>query len=146
MVSRQKIGGTGQVFTFHKNHEEFSRLMIMGMYAYMEHLDAGQGRYWFNAEAIELAEGAYWDAQKRVIISPQDQALSEAVAEEWWETNELVNDHGEERTMPRPALAMDTSSPQPSRATTACWSTTLKMGKPLLPLATHFPPDGSPDN
>jgi hypothetical protein len=138
--------GTGQVFTFHKNHEEFARMMIMGMYIYMEHLDPGQGRYWFNAEAIELAEGAYWDAQKRVIISPQDQALSEDVAEEWWETNELVNDHGEERTRPQPARTMDTSSPQPSRGMTACWSTTLTMGKPPLPLATHFPPDGSPDN
>jgi hypothetical protein len=44
--------GTGQVFTFHKNHEEFAGMMIMGLYVYMEHLDPGQGRYCFNVEAI----------------------------------------------------------------------------------------------
>jgi hypothetical protein len=92
--------GTGQVFTFHKNYEEFACMMIMGMYVYVEHLDPGHGRYWFNAKAIELAEGAYWDAQKGVIVSPQDQALSEAVAKEWGETDELVNDNGEEHTGP----------------------------------------------
>mgnify|MGYP000285070156 CR=1 FL=1 len=86
-------------------------MMIMGLYIYIEHLDPGQERYWFNAKAIELAEGAHWDAHKGVIVSPQDQALSEDVAEEWWETNELVNDHGEERTRPQPARTMDTSSP-----------------------------------
>jgi hypothetical protein len=94
--------GTGQVFTFHKNHEEFARMMIMGLFVYVEHLDPGQGRYWFNAEAIELAEGAYWDDKRGVIVAPQDQALSEAVAEGWWETDELVNDHGEDEVPTRP--------------------------------------------
>jgi hypothetical protein len=39
----------------------------------------------FNAEAIELAEGTYWDDKHGVTVAPQDQALSETVDEGWWE-------------------------------------------------------------
>jgi hypothetical protein len=118
-------------------------MMIMGMYVYIKHLDPGQGQYWFNAKAIKLAEGAYWDAQKGVIVSSQDQALSEAVAEEWWETNELVNNQGEEdKALTRPdngyelapAITGDNSMLEHK----------FDDGKALLMLATHFPPRWEP--
>jgi hypothetical protein len=104
--------GTGQIFTFNKRYEDVARMMIMGLYVYIEHMDPGQGRYWFNAETVELAEGAYWDAEKGVIVSPDDQALADAVAESWWKTDDLVNDHGEDPVVPTrpdkgPAITAD---------------------------------------
>ena len=92
--------GAGQIFTYNKKYDEIARMMIMGLYVYIEHMEPGQGRYWFNAEAIELAEGAHWDADKGVIVSPDEQALAEAVAENWWETDDLVNDHSEDPEVP----------------------------------------------
>jgi hypothetical protein len=87
--------GNGQVFTFHQNHEHYARMMVMGLYVYVEHIHPGHGRRWFNADAIALAEGAYWDAINGVIVTPQDEALSEAVTENWWETDDLANAPGD---------------------------------------------------
>jgi hypothetical protein len=45
-------------------------MMIMGMYVYIEHLDPGQGRYWFNAEAIKLAELGRTERSYRISPRP----------------------------------------------------------------------------
>jgi outer membrane protein OmpA-like peptidoglycan-associated protein len=79
-------------------------MMVMGLYVYVEHIHPGHGRRWFNADAIALAKGAYWDATNGVIVTPQDEALSEAVTENWWETDDLANapGDGEEEPPTRP--------------------------------------------
>jgi hypothetical protein len=93
-LTPEKVGG-GQVFTFHNKHEHHARIMIMGMYAFVEHHYPGQGCKWFKADAIVLAEGAFWDAENGVIATPQDHVLQAEAAEDWWETGDLVT--GEHR-------------------------------------------------
>jgi hypothetical protein len=88
-LTPEKSGG-GQVFTFHSKHEHHARMMIMGMYVFVEHHYPGQGRKWFKADAIALVEGAFWDADNGVIVTPQDHVLQAAAAEDWWETDDLV--------------------------------------------------------
>ena len=61
----------------------------------MEHIYPGQGRKWFNADAIALSEGAYWDKDSGVIVTPHNEALSEAVREDWWERDDLANAPGD---------------------------------------------------
>jgi hypothetical protein len=106
--------GIGQVFTFHNKHEHHARMMIMGMYVFVEHHYKGQGRKWFKADAIALAEGSFWDPGNGVIVTPQDHVLQAAAAEDWWETDDLVTgehvDPVEERPTRRfeqPAITAD---------------------------------------
>jgi hypothetical protein len=46
--------GIGQVFIFHNKHKHHARMMIMGMYVFVDHHYNGQGRKWFTADAIAL--------------------------------------------------------------------------------------------
>jgi hypothetical protein len=75
--------GIGQVFTFHNKHEHHARMMIMGLYVYVEHHYKGQGRKWFKADAIILAEGSLWNSESGAIVTPQDHVLQAAAAEDW---------------------------------------------------------------
>jgi hypothetical protein len=65
-------------------------MMIMGMYVFVKHHYPEQGQKWFKADDIALAEGAFWDAENKVTVTPQDHVLQAAAAEDWWETEDLV--------------------------------------------------------
>ena len=94
--------GIGQVFTFHNKHEHHARMMIMGLYVYVEHHYKGQGRKWFKANAIALVEGSFWNSESGAIVTPQDHVLQAAAAEDWWETDELVTGENEDPVDSRP--------------------------------------------
>jgi hypothetical protein len=51
--------GIGQVFTFHNKDEHHARMMIMGLYVFVEHHYKGQGCKWFKVDAITLVEGSF---------------------------------------------------------------------------------------
>jgi hypothetical protein len=84
--------GIWQVFTFHNKHKHHARMMIMGLYMFVEHHYKGQGRKWFKADAIALAEGSFWNSITGVIVTPQDHVLQAVAAEDWWEMDSLVKD------------------------------------------------------
>jgi hypothetical protein len=88
-LTPEKPGG-GQVFIFHNKHKHHARMMVMGMYVFAEHHYPGQDRNCFKADAIAMAEGAFWDAENGVSVTPQDHVLQAAAAEDWWETDDLV--------------------------------------------------------